>query len=77
MATVMDDDSVGWRRCYRAIRIRELYGDGVQKRRKKFVFFFRVFFNLFFILLFTSLTNLVVCSFHDSCKKLTEMEIEK
>jgi hypothetical protein len=57
------------------IYVSELYGNGVQKRKKNLFSSISCF--LIFILFFASSMDLVTCSFDHLCRELAEMEIEK
>jgi hypothetical protein len=67
-----DDDCGRQQQRCRAIHVRELSSDGMQK--KSFFFFLSCFFLKNF---FASSTDFVACSFDHLCRKLTKMEIKK
>jgi hypothetical protein len=65
-ATTTDCDYNGlwWQRHCRAIRICELYGDGMQKRREEFFLLLRVFLNLLFSFSFSSSSRAATRAIH-------------
>jgi hypothetical protein len=48
MTTTMNGDGDKWQQCYRAIHVRKLYSDGMQKKKKKNFLFYFMFFLKFF-----------------------------